>query len=428
MTLKLSWWVEGTNDELVPVCQPNDILTVNIEQNKFEKLTSLDKARLNPCWEYFNIGYKCFTLEPIYDDSIENSTYNLFNFEFSFCNLEERRIFTMIKNGTSGMHSDGVYYISDMKGFALLRIFKLDLIIYYYDFERKFTSHIKILLNYISPREVRLVNRSIWIFTFLYEHSAKGYSIDVINIKDEKKWYHIRSYSHLPISLEKLLSGFMLVGNDGLCKDGDNIFFSCKVLYIEHDNLTPFEINKKKFIEFDKPKELENKDIIVFGIFKAIIILVDKMDSNVFYFLNYNEKFQFQFCKRLDLAMYVKADVTTNQTFGEIFIPEIGKMFLYTSANSIVVIDVRTCQVTQILEWTLPSEPYFIKWSEYEKTVNFVCDVAGVRYMSKYVVSCGNTLQELALNIVVDKFSAEKIQTSNLPYSLVQEIMNRKEY
>ena len=46
-------------------------------------------------------------------------------------------------------------------------------------------------------------------------------------------------------------SGIMLVGND-ITDNGDDdecsIFFSsCKALYINHDNLIPYEINEKQF-------------------------------------------------------------------------------------------------------------------------------------------------------------------------------------
>ena len=52
--------------------------------------------------------------------------------------------------------------------------------------------------------------------------------------------------------------------------------------------------------------------------------------------------------------------------------------------------------------------------------VNFICDGPDGHCLSKYVVSCGNTLKDLALNVVADNFSTEKIQAANLPQSLVQ--------
>ena len=280
-------------------------------------------------------------------------------------------------------------------------------------------------------REVKLINRSIWIVRELsadpemYEDDF--YVIDLINIKDEKEWYFITSQSDYPIALGKVLSNIIFVGNSGHGSNRENAFCSCKVLDIDCKNLEPYEINWKKFVEFDKPKELRNENVVVLGIYKAIIILSNKMDSNVLYFLNFNEKLQLKDYKRLDLTIYINGEIAIYENFENNFIPEIDKMFLFTSANLVVVIDMRTFQVTQILEWIFNERPR-IKWSEYEKMVNFICDSADGHCLSKYVVSCGNTQKELALNAVGDNFSIEMIQAANLPQSLAQEIMSQNKY
>ena len=46
----------------------------------------------------------------------------------------------------------------------------------------------------------------------------------------------------------------------------------------------------------------------------------------------------------------------------------------------------------------------------------------------KYALCNGQTLQELSLNFIAETFSIKKIQSSNLPQSLLQEIMARKTY
>ena len=79
---------------------------------------------------------------------------------------------------------------------------------------------------------------------------------------------------------------------------------------------------------------------------------------------------------------------------------------LFTLEDSVVVIDLTTFKVTQVLD----------------------CKLLEVSKYIRCVVSCGNTLKELALDFIVDKVSNEKIQNSNLLCSLVQEIMRRKEY
>ena len=111
------------------------------------------------------------------------------------------------------------------------------------------------------------------------------------------------------------------------------------------------------------------------------------MNFNVSYFLNYNEKLQLRAYKMLELTTYINVEVATYARFADIFIPKIDKMFLFTSANSVVVIDMRALQVTQILEGIL--HPYRrIKWSEYEKLVDFLCGGPDGFFLSKYVVSC----------------------------------------
>ena len=442
MALKVSSWIKTTNDELLPVCQPNDILT--IQEEKYKKLTFYDDLCLEPCWKYFKIGYECFIWEPQFDSTVESYIYNLFNFTFSFRqlkNLGEEKTFTLKKNKTSWMCAyemdyltDKIFYVSDIRGFALLKITDLQILIYYYDFERKFTSDIKItfprgFMTFLE-RDVKLINRSIWIVREVSRDAEWGnddYLIDLITIKDEKEWYFVRSLSDYPIRIGKVLSKVMFVGNNYYCNNGENTFCSCKVLFIDREKLKPYRMNWKPFVEFDKPKELRNENVVVLWIYKTILILRDRMDSNVLHFLNYNKNLQLEDYKRLDLSMYINAEIAPYGNFENNIIPEINKMFLFTLENSVAVIDMRTFQVTQILECTLDKVTRII-WSEYEKMINFICDGPDGHCLTKYVVSCGNTLKELALNVVADNFSTEKIQAANLPHSLVQEILNRNKY
>lgn len=271
-------------------------------------------------------------------------------------------------------------------------------------------------------RDVKIINRSIWIVREVNqdpECENDYYVIDLITIKDEKEWYFVRSRSDYPIGIGNVLSDVMFVGNKYYCNKGENTFCSCKVLFIDREKLKPYEMNWKSFVEFDKPKELRNENVVVLWIYKTIVILRNRMDSNVLYFLNYNKDLQLADYKRLDLSIYINAEIAPYGNFENNIILEINKMFLFTLENSVAVIDMRTFQVTQILECTLDKVTRII-WSEYEKVVNFICDGPDGHCLSKYVVSCGNTLKDLALNVVADSFSTEKIQAANLPQSLVQ--------
>ena len=74
----------------------------------------------------------------------------------------------------------------------------------------------------------------------------------------------------------------MLIGND--VKDGfdddENMFSTCKALYIDHKNLIPHEVNEKKITDMDKPDELDKNNLIILGVFKATIILVLHVNSH----------------------------------------------------------------------------------------------------------------------------------------------------
>ena len=98
MALNVSSWVKSTNNELVPVCQPNHALPLTIQEDEYMKLTFFDDLCLDLCWEYFRRGYECLILDPQFDSTIESFMHNLFNFKFSFRELKtlgEEKNFTL---------------------------------------------------------------------------------------------------------------------------------------------------------------------------------------------------------------------------------------------------------------------------------------------------------------------------------------------
>ena len=62
----------------------------------------------------------------------------------------------------------------------------------------------------------------------------------------------------------------MLVGNETqmllMMMNVLPCFSSYKALYIDHDNLIPYEINEKQFAEFYKPQGLSIEDLTILGI------------------------------------------------------------------------------------------------------------------------------------------------------------------
>ena len=442
MTLKVSSWHNISDAKWIPNCLANDILNVLTKREKYRKLVYDDEIDLALCWEYFDRTYKCYCLEPKYGGTIEDYLYNLNNFQFSFRELdnsaEDNRIFTMKKDKGCTIDCNELDYISDICGFALLKLSFTDLRVHYYDFEQLFSSSIKIQISNDAIGEIKLCCRSIWIISNMYNDSYIGCLIDMISIKNEREWYHVRSNTCVPISLSRVFSSIMVVADDitnELDYEEDSLnFSSCKVLLIDHDNLVPYERNDRNFIDFDKPKGCETDSLVVYGIFKSTIILSpsdDPRDPEVWYFLRYNEKMLISFFKRIDFTVSMKGEISIYWGYSVAIIPYTGKMFLNTSSNSILVFDMRTFQVSQVLEYTLPYSPGGIfKWSKQDRMLNVVCGSSYLdqRWYLNYALYGGQTLKELALNAVVENFSIKKIEASNLPNSLFREIVTRKMY
>ena len=442
MALKLSSWYKICDAEWIPKCQANYIWNVVTKKEKYRKLLHDQDIDLRLCWEYFDRTYKCYCVEPKYDGTKENYLYNLNNFQFSFrevdSSAEDNIVFTMKKDKEFSINCNDLDYVSDICGFALLKLGFNELRVHYYDFEQLFSSSIKIQILSETIREIKLCCRSIWIINGMYSESYNSRLIDLINIKNEREWYHIRSNVCVPISLSRVFSITMLVTDDIQHEIGyeeDNInFSSCKVLLIDHENLMPYERNYRNPIDFDKPKGCETENLSVYGIFKSTIILSPSgkpLNAEVWYFLRYNERMQLIFFKRIAFTVSIKHGIYMFWRYGVSIIPHIGKMFLIISSNSILVLDMETFEVNQALEYTLPYLPDGIfKWSKQDRMVNVVCSRGhpDQRWYLIFALYRGHTLKELALDAVVEYFPIKNIHASNLPQSLLREIVARKMY
>ena len=107
-----------------------------------------------------------------------------------------------------------MYLISVVLHLVLTKFSFNELRVHYYDFEQLFSSSIKIQISNDATEEVKLCCRSIWIINNMNGESYKRYLIDMINIKNEREWYHIRSHTCVPICLSRVLSSIMLVADD----------------------------------------------------------------------------------------------------------------------------------------------------------------------------------------------------------------------
>ena len=140
---------------------------------------------------------------------------------------------------------------------------------------------------------------------------------------------------------------------------------------------------------------------------------------------------QLSFFKRIDFTGSMNHKIGIDWHCGVTIIPHIGKMFPMTCSNSFLVLDMRTFQVIQVLLSTLPISPVdCLMWSKQDRMINIICsDYHSDQHLYlKYALYRGQTLKNIALHAIVEDFSIEKIQASNLTHSLVQEIVTRKMY
>lgn len=146
--------------------------------------------------------------------------------------------------------------MSDSYGFALLSSNFNNFEFYYFDFQRECTYHIKIDFHQTYFTVVHLMKRTIWLLT---PRPNNPFQIDAINIENKDKWYHVRSVSNNPISFENVLSNKIIVANE---EQGEyyNCFSSCKVLYLDIDDLVANQTNTREFIDFKKPHQLVRKE------------------------------------------------------------------------------------------------------------------------------------------------------------------------
>ena len=166
----------------------------------------------------------------------------------------------------------------------------------------------KIQISNNAIGEIKLCCGSIWIINNMCNDSYVGCLIDMISIKNESEWYHVRSNTCVPICLRRVFSSIMVVADDITneldYQEGSLNFSSCKMLLIDHNNLVPYERNDVNFLDFDKLKVCEIKNFFVYGIFKSTIILSPSdyaIDPEIWYFLRSNKRMQLSFFKRIDL-------------------------------------------------------------------------------------------------------------------------------
>lgn len=431
MTLKVSSWVTSAHGGKIPVCQARSIFGERDQTKSYVTLAYKYAIELELCWSYFAQGYQCFCLQPQFDDSLENNVFHIYNFQFSFIELEDfegqSKVFTGRKRNTCTLYYEHYNCLSDSYGFALLYLSLQDLELYYYDFENKYTTYVKIPFILKFGTAVKLVNRTIWILT--YNMTVQGCTSDInaICIKNENEWYHANSASYSTINLTNIESNCMLVDDN---VKQPNKLFDWKVLYINTDDLVPNETNKRKFTELQKPNQVKELDLELIGLYKTTLVLTSKISPNSCYFLKY-KKMRLTSFQKIDLGGYFEDDnIFPNKREYFQFHPEAERMLVKIDLSKflMVVINLRTFCVTQILELSVNIDVNFISVYSRERKEIVIMDDDKEPVIHKFTLSHGLTLKEQAMNTIAKYLSSDEIEAINLPPYLVREILLRKMY
>ena len=427
MASEISPWMPTQNLNAIPTCKP--CAELEIDKVKFWNLVSNGDTFLELCWDCFDKRYKCYSLKPEYHVAIHSHNFNQSNFQFSFRELDNlpqtNNIFEFKRRHMlSGLNINTKSYISDVFGLALLWWNGLKLRIHYCDLKKTFSCYIEIPFDSHGIREIKLKSTTIWII-------GKDFTVDVIYIENENEWYHIVPKSIITTQLARVESNTIIIGNDD-CHQSLNHFSSCKVLCVDTKYLLPNQTYRKQFVKFFKPKELEKKYLSVIGIFKRTLVLIHLFNSSVCYFLSYSDNMVLQSSNKIDLSIAF----SDNFLLEHFFLPQRKNIFLATSINTftrdinlVVVVDARTFRIRQVLKFTSSKrfDKFYFHWSKKIREINMICENDTDRFfILKYPIIYGHSLRELSIKTIVNTFSTEAIQATNLPNYLLRDILLRK--
>ena len=142
------------NRNLIPICQSRDNSNKHIKLKRYMRLKDFDDIDLRRCWKYFESNYECYCFKLKSNNTIENDLHNFYRFQLSFNELSSsgngNKIFILKKDKSWFFYSsmdyyDNIHYVSNASGFAVILLSGIDLRVCYYDFDQKFTCHVKIL-------------------------------------------------------------------------------------------------------------------------------------------------------------------------------------------------------------------------------------------------------------------------------------------
>ena len=439
MSLMVLSWEEIENEQMIPVCQPNNILMDKKEKfGEYRKFIDrfyvpISEMSLRLVWENFVQKHHCCCLSQESPNSLEEYLFSLYCFRILFEETGKKsEVFCFKKDQNCYAEKTGFYYVSDRNGFALIqtqkKMFKTILKIFYYDFRGKFTTYFKSSCQ--KKIEVRLYNRTIWVY------AVEVGELDAVVIKDSNTWYHVKSKLNLSVQLDGIMSNYLIVTCNNM-----GSFNEFHVLNIDESSLEHNRTNYVEFEEIPKPSKLLDRvdGLAVIDLFGKSVIICWNVGTHFIGVITYEGK-QLTLVKQLDENQYFQK---IRRKFWQMFwqnigfIPEMGKMIFSTDKDMLVIFDFVTCQVTQIIDIGVKCSNYFLSFKCSRDPKEFLIIVEDHDFTSfdfgkrkTMIFQCtlydGLSLKALAASAVRNYFSGDTIQSFNLPCTLIKEMLSKK--
>ena len=447
MPFNVKDWEKLSEDQLVPLCKPSDVL-IDEKQISYEYYTfngsnftersdyiEAKKSTLKLCWEYFVAGYQCYCLSKEAWRSERDYLLSLEKFQFSFKDLKnpehKTQIFELNTNCELYSMEPGYDYVCDRTGFALIYYSDETLQFYYYDFKRKFTTYISIPFHENKVIIVKLYNRTLWI-----EPQRVIKDFHAVIIKGSNIWYSVKSKiscCYTMMNHVKSNSTFVYINKTPFL-----------LLYINID-FNSLVSNRTKYVPFDEVPETTELAVLKTSLAEntygtAIVDLSEKsrvlcmyFPGGILHFLYFESK-QVISVKRLELGQRLK---TLNKSGPPscYFIPELAIMVAPTIKNTLVIINLNECKVSRMFDLEIV---HFDEWrflfscSENFQKLTVTCS-SYVPSRRKVILAfdlCNDllSLKTLAIRLIKKHYSINDIRKLRLPQSLKTEILNGINY
>lgn len=438
MSFTVKCWQKFPDGQLVPVCRPTDILVTKDERccgdnyifngRNFTRKCDYIKTKENTlklCWKYFAAGYQFYCLNRGARSSEKDHLLNLEKFSFSFKDLNkpDHQIKTFeldTDHKISGMTPE-YDYVCDRTGFALLYYSRDHILqLYYYDFKRKFTTDIKVPFRLSIYIFAKLCNRTLWIRT-----DGLDINFYAVVIKDSNIWYSIQS---------RICPGVKMVdhvksNSTFVCLEDTQYGGYFLLLYINLNSLAPNCLNYVSFDKVTRPVVFASCGTAIVDLSEHRKVLCMYIPEGILQFL-YFERKEIVSVKWLKLGHCLSTSRISQEPWSY-FVPELAIMVVLTFKKTLVIINVKECKVTRILDLRTITNPLDIlfKFSEkFQKLTLTLPRWYGTSHKNKIIWTfdlCNKlwSLKTLTIDFVKKYYTVNDIRRLSLPLSLKEEIV-----